>query len=269
MLKKDIRFLSELGYSLWDDPESAHGLVRDTVSVIALAEKDSLIASEKAVRALLAQAEKRGMVVQPRMAQPLLQPGALATQDPLLAFQYLFAEERVILLALHSGKWSYERTARAIGETIDSLQSLAWSARVHLAFNQRYPAGSKPISASCPEYDSRKPWTQKYLDDEYRGEEKLFLSNHLIGCSSCREALMRAKEVFFQVEAMVADVSRMASIKAERSGLALELGHWIDQGQRFRTPSPPTKREIALHFFTRWDVALVCLLWVFWAFFRK
>jgi hypothetical protein len=269
MLKKDIRFLSELSFSLWSDPESGQALVRDTVSVIALAEKDPLIASEKAVRALLAQAEKRGMIVQPRLAQPLLQPGALATQDPLESFQYLFVEERVILLALHSGNWSYERIARVIGETTDSLQALAWSARVHLAFNQRYPAGSKPISPSCPEYDSRKPWTQKYLDDEYRGEEKLFLSDHLVGCSSCREALMRAKEVFFQVDAMVLEVSRVASMKAERSGLTLQLSHWVDQGHRFRSPPSPTKREIALRFFTRWDVALVCFVWIFWTFFRK
>jgi hypothetical protein len=269
MLKKDIRFLSELGYSLWDDPASAQGLVRDTVSAIALAEKNPQLASEKAVRALLAQAEKRGMIVQPRMAQGLLQPGALAAQDPLVAFQYLFAEERVILLALHSGKWSYERIARVAGETVDQLQSIAWAARVHLAFNQRYPAGSKPVSSSCPEYDSRKPWTQKYLDDEYRGEERLFLSDHLVNCSSCRDALIRAKEVFFQVDAMVAEISRTAELKADRSGLTLQLSHWIDQANRFRSPPPPTKAEIALSFFTRWDVAFVCLAWVFWMFFRK
>jgi hypothetical protein len=269
MLKKDIRFLSELGYSLWNDPQSAGSVVRDTVSAITLAEKDPLLASEKAVRALLAQAEKRGMIVQPRLAQPLLQPGSIASQDPIGAFQYLFAEERVILLALHSGKWSYERIARVIGETTDSLQHLAWSARVHLAFNQRYPAGSKPVSSSCPEYDSRKPWTQKYLDDEYRGEEKLFLSTHLGGCSSCREALIRAKEVFFQVDAMVSEVSRVAERKAEHSGLTLQLSHWVDQGRRFRQPPPPTKLEIALRFFTRWDIALVCLLWGYWMFFRK
>jgi hypothetical protein len=269
MLKKDIRFLSELGYSLWSDPESAQSLVRDTVSTIAFAEKDSLVASEKAVRALLTQAEKRGMIVQPRLAQPLLQPGAIASQDPIGAFQYLFAEERVILLALHSGKWSYERIARVVGESVDSLQSIAWSARVHLAFSQRYPAGSKPVSVSCPEYDSRKPWTQKYLDDEYRGEEKLFLSDHLVGCQSCREALVRAKEVFFQVDAMVAEISRISERKAERSGLTLQLTHWVDQGQRFRKPPPPTTQELAIRFFTRWDIALVCLAWIVWMFLKK
>jgi hypothetical protein len=269
MLKKDIRFLSELGYSLWDDPESAQGLVRDTVSAISLAEKDPLIASEKAVRALLAQAEKRGMVVQPRIAQSFVRKGDLLIPDPLLAFQYLFAEERVILLALHSGKWSYERVARVIGETVESLQSIAWNARVHLAFNYRYPAGSKPISTSCPEYDQRKPWTQKYLDDEYRGEERLFLADHLGTCKSCREALIRAKEVFFQVDSMVAEVSRVAERKAERSGLTLQLSHWVDQGRLFRQPPPPTAREMAIRFFTRWDIVLVCFAWIFWMFLRK
>ena len=83
MLKKDIRFLSELGYSLWNESEWAEANVRNTVSAVALSEKDSMLASEKAVRALLTQSEKRGMIVQPRLAQPSLQPGQLNTQDPV------------------------------------------------------------------------------------------------------------------------------------------------------------------------------------------
>jgi hypothetical protein len=114
MLKKDIRFLSELGYSLWSDPESAQSLVRDTVSTIAFAEKDSLIASEKAVRALLKQAEKRGMIVQPRLAQGLLQPGALASQDPLGAFQENgLTKELLVSSANPSIRFSLSPGARA------------------------------------------------------------------------------------------------------------------------------------------------------------
>lgn len=258
MNDRDLNLVTDLGYALWQDPFQAQVAVRDSVSAASLVEPKSEAVTERAVRALLNQAEKRGT-----FARHLAHPGAQL-------FQSLFAEERFLLLALHSGGWSYARIARVLEETPESVQAMAWSARVYLSSSHGYPSGSKAATPSCPEYDAQTPWTQKYLDEEVKGQEKLFLQNHLLVCSSCRDALMRAKEVFFRAEAMLAEVRRESDRLGQAVGMNGLLRQWVEQGQRIRdTSRMPTIRENIATFMRRWEVLAVLGFWVLYFVFKR
>lgn len=254
MIDQDLNLVSDLGYALWQNPSHAQVVLRDTVSAAALVEAQPEAVVDRAIRALLDQAEKRGTFAQ---------PGAQL-------FQSLFAEERFLLLALHSGRWSYARIARVLNETPESVQSMGWNARVHLASHRGYPAGSRSATASCPEYDLRTPWTQKFLDEEVKGQEKLFLQNHLQVCSSCRDALMRAKEVFFRAEAMLLEVRRASENLSASLGLNRQLRQWVEQGQKLRdTNRMPSNGENLKKFIMRWEVLVVFGIWIAYFCFKK
>jgi hypothetical protein len=254
MNDQDLNLVTDLGYALWQDPYQAQVAVRDTVSAASLVETQTDAVVERTVRALLDQAEKRGSFAR---------PGAQL-------FQSLFAEERFLLLALHSGRWSYARIARVLEETPESVQTMAWNARVHLASHRGYPAGSRAATPSCPEYNPQTPWTQKFLDEEMKGQEKLFLQSHLLSCSSCREALMRAKEIFFRAEAMLGEVRRDSDKMGEAIGLNGLLRGWVEQGQRIRdTSRMPTIGENLIKFAKRWEVITVFGFWIAYFCFKK
>jgi hypothetical protein len=254
MNDQDLNLVTDLGYALWQDPYQAQITVRDTVSAASLVEAKSEAVVDRTIRALLEQAEKRGTFAR---------PGAQL-------FQSLFAEERFLLLALHTGRWSYARIARVLEETPESIQSMAWNARVYLASHHGYPAGSRAATASCPEYNAQTPWTQKFLDEEVKGQEKLFLQNHLVACSSCRDALMRAKEVFYRAEGMLGDVRRDSDRLGQTVGLNGLLRQWVEQGRKFRESSRmPTIQENFATFLKRWEVLAVLGFWVLYFVFRK
>jgi hypothetical protein len=254
MNDQDLNLVTDLGYALWQDPYQAQITVRDTVSAASLVEAKTEAVVDRTVRALLEQAEKRGSFAR---------PGAQL-------FQSLFAEERFLLLALHTGRWSYARIARVLGESPDSVQTMAWNARVHLASNRGYPAGSRAATPSCPEYNAQTPWTQKFLDEEVKGQEKLFLQNHLVACSSCRDALMRAKEVFYRAESMLAEVRRDSDRKGQSVGLNGLLRQWVEQGQEIRKSSRvPSVQQNLTTFFKRWEVLAVLGFWVLYFAFKK
>jgi hypothetical protein len=260
---RDLAILSELGYSLWSEAGQAQAAIRDTVSAASLIEADPAALSEKAVRALLELAEKKGMFARSSVARA-------GASSVLASFQYLFPEERFLLLALHSGKWSYSRIARVLDESEDTLQALAWNARVHLASDPTaaksisYPAGPKQVSSSCPEYDSRKPWTQKLLDEEYAGQQKLFLQDHLRQCGSCRGAFLRAKDVFYRVDAMVKLIKQEASSREGLPDLTFQLDRWIQQGQKLRQGVQPSLAKGLVRFLWSWEFLVVAGLWIGW-----
>ncbi len=187
--REDLRIFSKLGNALWIDPGSSEKSTLDTLSAISLLELAPERALEKACTALLARASKRSTCVQTDVdAGKLAQP-----------FFRLSLEERFILVALHLGKWSYQRLSRILSCSKESLEARAWVARLQLGCS--YPAAPHPIGHSCPEYLPGRPWTQRFLDTEFvSGREKFFFQDHLTLCSACRDGLNRCRETYYRVD---------------------------------------------------------------------
>jgi hypothetical protein len=85
---------------------------------------------------------------------------------------------------------------------VEQVEELAWSARVRMgAESSRVAIGGRAAGPNCPEYDVRRPWTQRFLDDEIRsGQERIFLQTHLMACPSCQKTMNHCRDLYFAVE---------------------------------------------------------------------
>jgi len=178
-----------MGSALWADSQDAQIQAMDTIAAVSLVESEPEKAAERAAVALLERAK----------ASRLQASTAAVASKIHLPFFRLSPEERLVLVGLHgqSARWSYERLGRVLNLTIESIQELAWSARVRLCGAGKYPAGPQGRGLHCPEYLAQRPWTQRFLDDEIgSGQERFFLQNHLMACDGCRATLTRARDVF-------------------------------------------------------------------------
>lgn len=239
--RQDLQLVSNLGQSLWVEPEQSRTITRETVSAVTVLDTNPERAAEKAAQALLERANRHGMYARVPTG-----------------FNALFPEERFILLALHQGHWSYERIARVVGEPVEMVQQLGWNARVYLALSH-YPSAPKQPTPNCPDYNPQRPWTQRFLDEELEGREKVFLQAHLTSCKECREALVRAKDVYYRVQ------KQIESLEARQSqpGLTAQLQTLVDVGQKLRSGAVDSSASGAMRsLFARVDVKLVLLAWV-------
>jgi len=247
--EKDLITLTEFGRAIWKDPARAHRLTQDTLSSTLLLPVSDERVIEKSLSALLERVNRDGA-----LADSIGSP-----------FFRLFAEERVILTALHRGRWSYIRIARMMSraeglETVETIEELAWNARVTLStvLKLPYPSGPTVASPDCPIYDPKRPWTQKFLDEEIAsGRPAIFLQTHLQKCTSCREALERARKVYYGVGALIAreiDVEAPNAVLAE----AQELRRLRDEGNRLLGHAtrfqPMTLKESLTRFSSRPEI---------------
>jgi hypothetical protein len=239
MKTNDIELVASLGQSLWTESEQSGSITRETVSATSVLDPDPERSIERAVQTLLERANQKGMYARVPTG-----------------FNALFPEERFILLALHSNHWPYERISRVLREPVDRVQQLAWNARVYLALS-RYPAAPAPGTPSCPEYDPQRPWTLRFLDQEHAGQEKLFLQTHLVRCASCRDALIRAKEVYYKVQSKIEKIGKDFA----QPGLTAQLHALVEQGQRIKFPKNGSPTQNILRFLERIEVRLVLLAW--------
>jgi hypothetical protein len=128
-------------------------------------------------------------------------------------FYRMSALERALLLLLHRARWPYERIAPLLKMNAEQVEELAWSTRLRLAYSPdrlprlTHPTGSPVLGASCPEYHPAAPWTQRWLDERIAGRDRAFLQTHLERCEPCREALNRAREVYYAVDRCIPRVS--------------------------------------------------------------
>jgi hypothetical protein len=189
---------------------------------------------EKASSALLDLALRQGM--------------ASSTRDALgngkfSPFFKLLPEERFVLVALHLGRWSYDRVARVVGSQSEVVEALAWRARSQIAVSQGLtPFGAKLASANCPEYDLNRPWTQRFMDEEMGGgREGVFLKNHLMACDSCRNSLARCRDIYFTVERLLPRIS-------EDDGILKVLARVSDEGKKFRSSEAITFKDSVMAF---------------------
>ncbi len=194
--REEIRTFTELGVALWADPVRSGRIVTETLSAVSSLNLTPERILERAASALIGRATREGM------------PSNLVENLNLFGhpFYRLFPEHRFLLVALHRGNWSYQRLARVFDEDVEWVQEQVWRARVQLAeaglgAAMHYPIGNSQAGANCPEYNPLRPWTQRFLDEEFeKKSEQLFIQNHLMACGSCRKSLGVARELYFAIE---------------------------------------------------------------------
>ncbi len=249
MKLEEWRSLAQIGQALWVDPAISRRRMLETLELVSLLRLQDERLLERASSALLDRAmrENEGIV-------------SALLADP---FFRLLPEERLILSALHSERWSYRRLARILGCTEEQVAGRAWKLRVHLAsqsLDHRRPlaslgaAGTAARKPSCPEFDSWNPWTQRFLDEELSGRERIFLQNHLMACDDCRQALNRCRDLYFQVDAMV---PRAHLSKEDQERELRELAEALQDLSRRISPSETTWRDAIRAFLRRTDAQLL------------
>jgi hypothetical protein len=221
-------------------------MVIETLSAIALLELTQERALEKASQALLDRAVRQGMASNTVSALEHNQFGAFFKLQP---------EERFILVALHLGRWTYERVARVIQTKPEVVEAAAWRARSQIGISQGLtPIGAKIASANCPEYDLDRPWTQRFLDEEMgTGREAVFLRNHLMACDSCRRSLARCRDIYFRVEGLLPRV-------AEDDGILEILAQVSSEGKKLRSSGDFTFGDSLVAFFGQRSIQILLLL---------
>ena len=185
--KSDIAIINRLSNALFYEVTSPEQSAADTLAAVVLQELSAERAVEEVSKALLVRSS---------------QLGRTSVSHSVFAHRFFILphEQRLVLIGLHLGKWSYLRLSRILGRDRDEVQKLAWKARVEMSYDSSYPSAPVSKGLSCPEYDSRKPWTQRFLDGETGTTgDCLFLQRHLLECSGCREALARTRETYYRV----------------------------------------------------------------------
>jgi hypothetical protein len=195
---KDLSTLSKIGNALWADSESSEKNAIETLAAVSLLNLNAERTLEKSVAALLERADcSRSSLSRKLGIEIFNQP-----------FFRLSQEERLILVALHQGDWTYARLGRILKKHPLEVEELAWNARLSLSVTSVYPSGPASLGPLCPEYDAHRPWTQRFLDEEIpSARDRIFLQNHMLACNSCRQALNRCREVYFKVEEKISKVA--------------------------------------------------------------
>jgi hypothetical protein len=242
----DLKTYAEIGRALWADPSRSSEMAVETLSAIALMDLTQERALEKASQALLDRAVRQGMASNTLSALDTGQFGAFFKLQP---------EERFVLVALHLGRWTYERTARVLQIQPEVVEALAWRARSQIGISQGLtPIGAKIASANCPEYDLDRPWTQRFLDEEMgKGRETVFLGNHLMACESCSRSLARCRDIYFRVEAMLPRVP-------DDDGILRVLAKVSTDGKKLRSNEGYTFSDSIAAFFSQRSIQILFAL---------
>lgn len=268
----DLPALARLGQALWAGSGRSLSLTVETISAIALREDADF---ERAARALLTRAERELVVGGDRLEA--------------VPFFRLSAPERFLLVALHSsplGRWSYARAQRVFGSGEGdggrrALETHLWNARMRLAelsvgtgAMKNYPVGGGGRSSHCPDYDPRRPWAQRFLDDEITGTERAFLQNHLMACDGCRRALHAAKDIYYTVDREIARAEQPTARCSLRTDEAVvpALEQVLRESRILRNPSTVGFLPSLIRFVRRDDMrfaAVAFVLFVLWAVFHR
>jgi hypothetical protein len=194
MRAEDLRAITAIGQALWIDRSRSHRLALETITAVSMQDLTDERMLERTTAVLVGRAHRDGI-------------GSVASQISEPFFR-LSAEERVVLIALHREKWSYLRLARVLGISPERVEEISWAARLTLGFRPGmqvgipHPAGAK-AGTHCPDFNPRRPWTQRFLDEEISGRERVFLQAHLIDCTPCRESLGRARAFYYSLDTLI------------------------------------------------------------------
>lgn len=254
MRPEDLRTLAQLGRAFWADSTESESATIETVSAVSLLDLADEKSMEKAARALMDRASRGGM------ARNIWSNLPVAAGQP---FYQLEVEERFLLVVLHLGRWSYSRVAKVLMREMSEIEEMAWVARVKLAQRKldrskasAYPVGASAATPHCPEYDSVRPWTQRFMDEEIvGGRERVFLQNHLMACSSCRRSLSYCREVYYAVDSMIPRLSSGEETEGAVKDLEAVTRHTLS----LKAPSRRSFFEGLKFFLARPDVIIVLL----------
>lgn len=263
---QDFEAYTQIGHSLWADHDRSRRAMVEALSAASLQDLTEERVLEKATTALLQRATYGKLAATPG-------DNASAISNP---FFRLSPGERLILSALHRGRWSYARLGRVLNVTAEQIEEMAWIARVNLATAAKssgilpkisYPAGARPAGASCPEYDSAHPWTQRFLDEEFAaGAQRIYFQNHLMACDSCRAALSRCRDLYYAIETLIPSRTHVrGGLEAPKPDLEQS---WIDhlrsicdRSNKVRHPVEFTWRETMQVFVRHREVQVgLCVL---------
>jgi hypothetical protein len=239
---EDLKTLSHLERALWAEPTRVAAQNLETLGAVSLLVLSPERRIERTSTALLHRASGDFAAAHFGVANP---------------FYRLSPEERFLLSALHSGRWSYARLSRLLERDSHDLERVAWAARLHLVsaleirkkYAIEHPTGGGN-GVSCPEYDGSRPWTQRFLDDELQGGERHFLTTHLVACDGCRAALQRCRKLYYAVDAEVPRAN-------ESEGRAREFERVVDEARKIRSPIERTFFESLAVFARRGEVRRV------------
>lgn len=204
----DIEMISNLSRALWAEEGRSTFTTGETFSATSLMDFETDTIIEETCRAMLKRAEQDGNKVN------------LKNLDN--PFYRLDAEDRFILSLLHLSDWSYAKIARVLRRSEVVVSRSAWAARLHLGTlvaPDLHPHGSAVRGPHCPSYDPMDPWTQKFLDEEIRGENFHNLQLHLMNCPSCRGALNRCRDLYYKVEGVIPELKNEKALKESKSYL--------------------------------------------------
>ncbi|MBI2711822.1 MAG: zf-HC2 domain-containing protein [Bdellovibrio sp.] len=196
---EDLKTYSKIGRVFWPtEPgreiqslDRATDLALETLTATTLLKLNPERTLEKASHALLERAKG-------------ISPGNVGSVAQMnQTFFRLSPEARLVLVGLHVGKWSYARISRITQLSTNEVEKLAWRSRIELGVSldaPAYPAGATQGDPSCPEYQKEAPWTQRFLDEELSGRERVFIQSHLLACPSCAQAVARCRQLYYHVE---------------------------------------------------------------------
>lgn len=212
--------IPKLASFLWFEPHIQKRSTLEVVTATSYLDLDIDRTEERAALALMEKSTREGSSIQPHALN--------------IPFYRLSSKERFVLWALHEAHWTYERLARALGETKHTIAESVFKCRLYLATL----AGSKqtlalaPITQGthCPEYSHKDPWTQRFMDDELSHNQKLFLQTHLMACDSCRYTLHQFRELYYNVEKLMPKENAQTTLY----GKDLETIYW--KAQRLINP---------------------------------
>ncbi|MGK5083318.1 hypothetical protein WDW37_08420 [Bdellovibrionota bacterium FG-1] len=246
----DLKIFAEVSQALWADPHESQVAAIETLSAVSLLDLTPDRALERAASALLIRVAQQG--------------NSASFAGVGQSFFRLGAEDRFLLVALHLGCWSYARLGRIFNRSREQIEEMAWKARMNWVTSDSslsYPSGAPARGTRCPEYETRHPWTQRFLDEEMEsGRERVFLQNHLMACDSCRQALGRCREVYYAIE------SKLPHLSSSTDGDAVltQLEKICQNGVWLKTPAERSFSESLAVFGQRrnirWAMFLLALM---------
>lgn len=232
---EDLKTFVRVGKALWVDPVRSERSTVETLAAVTLLHLTPERELERAAASLLTKAKASSLETNLSIHSDFLNQN----------FFCLTPEERFLLVVLHLGRWSYARLGRILGKTKEEVQELAWAARLELSLSGIYPSGPSSQSPQCPAYDPRRPWTQRFLDEEISSRgDLLFLQSHLQVCAQCNQALARCRNIYYKIDREITDC---VGVSPEIESLQKVL----IKGQFQKYPSDRTLGESLKIFFGR------------------
>lgn len=177
--------------NIQNDSSDFFFVTRNLVSTTALMDLNGDQIFEKVVLQLLDQSQKHSAN---RTTAALNHP-----------FYRLLPIQRFALMGRHLEGWSYTKLGTLLNLPSYDIEKILWQTRVELGTyrSSDISIGSSLCTFQCPEYNIQRPWTQRFLDEQLRAQDRVFLQGHLLQCESCRQTLESARKIYYLAQSEI------------------------------------------------------------------